>query len=407
MTSMNLLNEVSARHPGAISFAAGRPADEGIEVADVHRYLDLYCAHLARDRGYTDRQVRAELLQYGRTKGIVHDLVARALARDEDIVTDPEAVVITSGAQEAMVLLLRALAADERDVVLAADPTYVGFTGAARLVGVPVHGVRDDGTGVDLDDLARVLAGARDAGRRPRALYLVPDFANPTGTSMPVDVRRRLLDLAAEHELLLIEDNPYGMFQPAATRPPTLKALDRHGVVVYVGSFAKTVLPGARIGYAVADQPVRGGGLLADELAKLKSMLTVNTSPIAQAVIGGKLLEDGCSLVASTRRVTGQYLAGLRRIGEGLAARLTGVPGVRWNRPAGGFFTVVTVGFPVDDALLHHAAERHGVLFTPMRHFYHGDGGEYQLRLSSSAVRADEIDDGLDRLAALIRERSG
>jgi (S)-3,5-dihydroxyphenylglycine transaminase len=302
LTSMNLLNEIAERHPDAISFAAGRPTEEHFDYADLTRYLGAYRTYLLQDKGYTDAQANRELMQYGRTQGVINDLVARNLLVDEGITASPESIVVTVGCQEAMVLVLRALRATPADVVLAVAPTYVGLVGAARLLDMPVLPVRSGTSGIDLDDLIAQVRSARAAGLRPRALYLVPEFANPSGVSLDVETRHRLLELAESEDFLLLEDNPYGLFQRGfALRPPTLKALDTSARVIYLGSFAKTAVPGARVGYVVADQPV-GTGVLAHELAKIKSMLTVNTSPIAQAVVGGKLLEHGCSLVSANVR---------------------------------------------------------------------------------------------------------
>ncbi|MFI6099305.1 PLP-dependent aminotransferase family protein [Lentzea sp. NPDC051213] len=396
---MNLLNEIAERYPAAISFAAGRPTEEHFDFADLSRYLGLYRDYLVRDKGYSDAQVNRELMQYGRTKGVINDLVARNLLVDEGITADPESIVVTVGCQEAMVLVLRALRAGPQDVVLAVAPTYVGLTGAARLLDMPVLPVRDGAGGIDLDDLLAQVRGARAAGLRPRALYLVPEFANPSGVSLDVPTRRRLLEIASAEDFLVLEDNPYGLFHRRGERPPTLKALDTDRRVVYLGSFAKTAVPGARVGYVVADQPV-GSGVLADELGKLKSMLTVNTSPIAQAVVGGKLLEHGCSLVAANVREAAIY----RRNMDLMLAGLGRFSDVTWTAPDGGFFVVLTVDFRVDDALLEHSAARYGVVWTPMHHFYGGTGGFNQLRLSCSAVTGAEISQGLDRLAALVTD---
>ncbi|TDD25252.1 PLP-dependent aminotransferase family protein [Kribbella turkmenica] len=402
LTSMNFLNEVSHHYPDAISLAAGRPTEEFFDLEEVHRYLDLFADHL-RSRGYDEAAVRRTILQYGRTKGIVHDLVARNLAVDEDIHVDPEAIVVTVGCQEAMVLVLRALRSGPDDVLLAIAPTYVGITGAARVLDVPVRPVTED------DDLAAVVKAARADGLRPRACYLMPDFANPSGLSLDLESRRRLLEVAAAEDLLLLEDNPYGLFPAAGVdRVPTLKALDTERRVVYLGSFAKTGLPGARVGYVVADQTVEGPdgstGLLAGELSKIKSMLTVNTSPVAQAVIGGKLLANDFSLVAANRRERAIYAANLRAITDGLAARFPGGE-VTWTVPSGGFFVVVTVPFPVDDVLLEKSAQEYGVLWTPMSHFYDAGSPIHALRLSCSSVAPDQIDAALNRLAALITDQ--
>lgn len=406
MESMNLLNQIADAHPEAVSFAAGRPYEGFYDVAQLHTHLKVFCDHLRTARGMSKTQVARTLFQYGSTKGIITDLVARSLAVDEGIDADPASVVVTVGCQEAMFLLLRALRADDRDALLAPTPTYVGLTGAALLADLPVLPVRTGERGIDLDDLVVQLRTARAAGRRVRACYVTPDFANPVGVSLTLADRRRLLEIAAAEDLLLLEDNAYGLLNSASERPPTLKALDEAQRVVYLGSFAKTGMPGARVGYVVADQAVPGGGpLLADELSKIKSMLTVNTSPIAQAVIGGKLLAHDCSLVAANRQETEVYRRNLHQVLDGLDRRLGGCAGVTWNAPTGGFFIVLTVPFTVDDDLLAHAAQRHGVLFTPMHHFYGTTAGFHQLRLSISTLTPERIEEGLDRLAALITER--
>jgi (S)-3,5-dihydroxyphenylglycine transaminase len=412
LESMTFLNEISLRYPEAVSFAAGRPTEDLFDLEAVHRYLRRYEQHLATEKGMSPEQVRRTMLQYGRTKGIIHELIARNLLLDEAIRVDPESIVVTVGAQEAMVLALRALRTDERDVVLAVSPTYVGLTGAARLLDLPVLPVRpaptgsgDDGAGL-VAELERTVRRARAAGQRPRGCYLVPDFSNPSGVSLDLATRRALLELAASLDLLLLEDNPYGLFSLTDDRMPTLKSLDTRQRVIYLGTFAKTGIPGARVGFVVADQLLDDGGdatvLLADQLAKIKSMLTVNTSPIAQAVVGGRLLEHNCSLVAANQAEIAVYRRNLARMRAGLERRFPAGGAVTWNVPAGGFFLVLTVGFSVDDACLEHSAREYGVLWTPMSHFDDGPQARQQLRLSFSAVGPEQIDEGLDRLAALV-----
>ncbi|MEU6123639.1 PLP-dependent aminotransferase family protein [Streptomyces sp. NPDC047123] len=422
--SMNFLNEISHRFPDALSMAAGRPHEGFFDTEDVHRYLRVFEDHLRAAHGGDEARVRRTLLQYGRTKGIIHDLVAENLAVDEGIHVDPESVVVTVGCQEAMFLTLRALRRDDRDVLIAPMPCYVGATGAAELTDMRVLPVRESAEGIDLDDLARVVVEARAAGLRPRACYVVADFANPSGATLGTDAREALIHLAEEHDFLILEDNPYGLFHAPGAEPlPTLKSLDGdRRRVVYLGSYAKTGLPGARIGFVVADQRVRhgqagdGGGqdgahgtvLLADELAKIKSMLTVNTPPIAQAVIGGKLVANGHSLRTANARERALYQGNLRHVLGELARNFpeSATPRVTWNTPGGGFFVVLTVPFPVDDALLEHSARHHKVLWTPMHHFY-GDGKPRpQIRLSFSYLSPEEITVGIDRLARFIREQS-
>lgn len=411
LESMNFLNEIGSKYPDAISFASGRPCEEFFDVALIHRYVDAFCEYLS-ERGYSQAQVNRELFQYGRTKGIIADLVARYLETDEGIAADPEAIVVTVGFQEGMFSVVRALRADERDVLLAVSPSYVGLTGAARLADMPVWPVRGGPDGIDLDDLAGQVRRARSEGRRARACYVMPDFANPSGVSMTMPTRLALLDVAAGEGILLIEDNPYGTFH-AGPHLPTLKALDRSRQVIYLGSFAKVGFPGARVGFAIADQRVSDEkehvSLLADYLSMIKSMLTVNTSAVSQAVIAGKLLLNGFSLAKANDRETATYLVNMRRLLAGLARRFPAsadpATQVRWNTPTGGFFAVVTLPFAADDELVEYSAREHGVLWTPMSHFYAGNGGSRQARLACSQLSGDEIETGLDRFTALVADR--
>ncbi|MBG0567787.1 aminotransferase-like domain-containing protein [Actinoplanes aureus] len=412
LESMNFLNQIAERYPEAVSFAAGRPTEAFFDVGSITRYLDRYHAYLRDERSMSPARISRALFQYGNTKGLINDLIATHLSTDEDIRADPESVVVTVGCQEAMLLVLRAFRRDERDVALAVSPTYVGLTGAARLVDMPVVPVAGGPDGIDLDVLAETIRRVRQEGRRPRLCYVMPDFANPSGLSIDVSVRRRLLDLAAAEDVLLLEDNPYGLFNDGGPRPPTLKALDRNRTVIYLGSFAKTVFPGARVGYVVADQRVATADgfsvRLADELAKVKSMVTVNTSPFTQAMIGGALLENEFSLARANRREHDLYRSNLAEVGSGLRARLerAGLSGlVQVNAPSGGFFLVVTLPVPVGNEMLEHSARTHQVIWTPMAHFYESSEPTRELRLSISTLTPQTIEQGLDRLVRMIGEQ--
>jgi (S)-3,5-dihydroxyphenylglycine transaminase len=336
------------------------------------------------------------------------------LANDEDVHVAAESIVVTVGAQEGMLLVLRALFAAPTAVLLVSSPCYVGITGAARLLDIDVVPVPEGVDGLDADTVAEVAAAVRASGRRPRALYVVPDFANPSGASMAVADRQRLLDMAVDEDLLVVEDNPYGFFSRDDAFRPTLKSLDTERRVIYLGSFAKTCFPGARLGYVVADQDVVDGGgghsLLADQLAKIKSMTTVNTPSLSQAVIGGILVEADCALRVANRDTIGFYRANLTRLLDELdhwfpAERRVAL-GVDWNAPGGGFFVVVTVPFVADEAALTRSAREFGVLWTPMGPFYLDGGGQHQLRLSCSYVEPARLVEGARRLAEFIVAQS-
>jgi (S)-3,5-dihydroxyphenylglycine transaminase len=408
--SMNFLNEVAGRFPDAISLAAGRPYDEFHEVSDIDRYLGIYLEHLG-ERGLRAAQIRQRLMQYGRTNGQIGDLVARMLEVDEGIRVPADAVMVTAGAQEAMIIALRGLCAGPDDVVLAAEPCYVGFTGAARVLGIDVIPVPESSSGLEPEVVAEVARAVRASGRHPRALYVVPNFANPSGISLPTPTRRQLLTVASEADLLILEDDPYGLFGLDDEPRPTLKALDTDQRVIYLGSFAKSCFPGARVGFLVADQTVVDAAgrrsLLADELSTVKSMVTVNTSPIAQAVIGGMLVDAGYSLRAANQEKIKFYRHNLQTLLASLDRCFPSIGGrrrVTWNAPEGGFFAVVDVPVLVDEALLEVSAQEYGVLWTPMSFFYMDGGGSHAIRLSCSALEPTQIEEGVRRLAALITD---
>ena len=402
--SMNFLNEVAGRFPDAISLAAGRPFDEFYAVDDVAKYLDAYVAFL-RSEGVSEARIRQALLQYGRTNGQLGPMIARTLEVDEDIRVPPDAIMVTSGCQEAMIVAVRGLCSRPGDVVLAAEPCYLGFTGAARVLGVEVVPVPETDGGLRPETVARVAGEVRASGRCPRALYVVSNFANPSGVSLPAATRRALIDVADEQDLLILEDDPYGLFGLDDERPPAIKALDCEQRVIYLGSFAKSVFPGARVGFLVADQTVVDESgtrtLLADERSTVKSMVTVNTSPIAQAVIGGVLVSSGYSLRAANREKIAFYRRNLRALLAALERHFAGTA-VTWNAPAGGFFAVADVPVRADEKLLEVSARDYGVLWTPMSFFYLDGGGSHAIRLACSALATERIDEGVRRLAALI-----
>jgi (S)-3,5-dihydroxyphenylglycine transaminase len=413
MDTMTFLNEVTDRYPEAISFAPGRPYDGFLDVDEVFAAARRYLDHLA-GQCRTPAQVRTAFCQYGPTAGVIRDLIAASLAADEGIAVPAEAIVVTVGCQEAILLALRALFAGPDDVLLAAEPCYVGITGAACVLDIEVVGVPEREAGLVAADVEAAIGRVRAQGRRPRAVYLVPDHANPSGSTIDVPTRRELIAVAERCDVLLLEDSPYRLVSPGPRRP-TLKALDRDRRVVHCGSFAKTVLPAARVGYVVADQPVRDRDgtttLLADELAKIKSMVTVNTPPLSQAVVAGALLAAGGRLSAANADHATHYGDALRRTLDALErhfpAPMRERLGISWNVPEGGFFLTVRLPVPTDEAALERSAERHGVIWTPMRYFHPHGGGEHALRLSVSCLAAPDIERGVARLARFVAAEIG
>jgi (S)-3,5-dihydroxyphenylglycine transaminase len=411
MDTMNFLNEITLRYPDAVSFAPGRPYDGFFDTEEIFTYIRRYLDHLA-EGGTSPEQIRDALFQYGPTAGRIRELIAHALTQDENIDVSPEAIVVTVGCQEAMLLALRAIIADPRDVLLVSSPCYVGITGAARLLDVKLAAVEEREDGLCPEDVEAAIKAETERGHRVRALYVVPDHSNPSGRTVPLHGRHALLDLAARYDILILEDSPYRLVSPGQ-QLPTLKSLDRERRVVHLGSFSKSVFPGARVGFVIADQIVSGGGgsgLLADELIKIKSMVTVNTSPLSQAVVAGMILGSGGQISKANPAAVAYYDNAMRSTLDELdrhfpAGRRAALR-VRWNKPSGGFFLTVRVPFVVDNAALARSAQEFGVIWTPMSYFYPLGGGERSIRLSTSYLSQDDIIEGVSRLARFVESEA-
>ncbi|MFH8606836.1 aminotransferase class I/II-fold pyridoxal phosphate-dependent enzyme [Streptomyces sp. NPDC018029] len=412
LDTMTFLNEITTRYPEAISFAPGRPHDGFFDTEQIFSHLRRYLNHL-EEQGFSPQQVRTAMYQYGPTAGQIREIVADSLRADENIDVPAESIVVTVGAQEAMLLVLRALITGPDDVLLVSSPCYVGITGAARLLDIAVTPVEEHEDGVSCADLEAAIRNERARGRRPRAFYVVPDHSNPSGTTMGPRTRAELLELAARHGILILEDSPYRLVSPGPPLP-TLKSQDRAHTVVHLGSFSKTVFPGARVGFVVADQPVvdESGhtGLLADELSKIKSMVTVNTSSLSQAAVAGTLLAAGgrvSELNAAAATYYGDAMrATLRELDVHLPQERREALGVRWNEPTGGFFLTLRVPFRADNAALIRSAQDFGVIWTPMTYFHPGGGGLHGIRLSTSYLTPAQIREGTARLVRFIEAES-
>ncbi|MDH6451824.1 MULTISPECIES: PLP-dependent aminotransferase family protein [unclassified Streptomyces] len=413
MDSMRLLSETAMRFPDALSFSSGAPHDGTHDLAKLSYHVDRYIRHL-RQRGVPEQRITRLHFQYGPVNGFIQEEVARMLVRDEDIDVAPEAIMITHGFQEAALVALRGLFRSPDDVLLSVSPAYVGIRGAARMLDIPVKGITEGPDGLEPEAVAAAVRAVRAEGKRPAALYLVPDFSNPSGTVVPLEARRRLLALAAEEGFTILEDNPYGLFASDEERLPTLKSLDTRGDVVYLGSFAKSAFPGARLGYLVGDREVVGEDgvrrTLAQELSKAKAMFTVGSSSLSQAAIGGILVDADHDLRTATRDLAAIYqerlAATLDALAEHFPPERYAEHGVRWNRPRGGFFLVVEVPFEADLPAMERSARDHAVSWAPMSMFHLEGGGERALRLGFSNLTPAAIREGIARLAGFIRAES-
>jgi (S)-3,5-dihydroxyphenylglycine transaminase len=417
MDSMRILSETAMKFPEALSFSSGAPHDGNHDLSKLSYYIDRYIKHL-EDQGVPQQRITRLMFQYGPVNGFIQDEVVKMLKHDEGIEVSPQAVMITHGFQEATLVALRGLFTSPDDVLLAVSPAYVGIRGAARMLDIPVHPVPEGPNGLDPEDVAAAARAVRAEGRRPVAVYLVPDFSNPSGTVVPLENRRRLLEVAAEEDLFVLEDNPYGLFAPDGEKMPTLKSLDEQRRVLYLGSFAKSAFPGARLGYLIADQEVAGeeapdgtsgpSRTLAQELSKAKAMYTVGSSSLSQAVIGGMLVDHDYDLTTPTRELAAVYLerltATLPALGEHFPPERHAEHGVRFNTPRGGFFVAVEVDFEADLDAMERSARDYGVSWAPMSMFHLDGGGRRAMRLGVSNLEPEAIRTGVARLARFVAD---
>lgn len=411
MDSMRILSETAMAFPEALSFSSGAPYDGDYDLTQINHYLERYLQKL-RTSGMSEAAITRRMFHYGPVNGFILPEISRMLKGYEAIDADPKSIMVTNGFQEGLLIALRGIFASPDDVLLTVSPTYVGVLGAARMLNITVEGVLEGPEGLEPEAVETAVRRVRATGRRPRALYLIPDFSNPSGTVIPAETRLQLLNLAEKEDLVILEDNPYGLFSREGEELPTIKSLDENRRVIYLGSFAKSAFPGARIGFLVADQRVPGVDgrqrFLAEELSTAKAMFSVGTSSISQAVIGGLLEIHGYDLRSATIASRDAYIERLDTAVSALSEHFPPADhdqhGVTWNTPSGGFFLVLKVPFEADMASMERSARDYGVSWAPMRMFYTNRGGEQAIRLGISNLQPDAIRAGIARLARLIKD---
>lgn len=392
--TMNLLNEAAGRFPNAVSFLAGRPPDEFADCTPVQSWIQSYLS----SRGNI-RADRVRLGQYSDTNGIIRDIIASFLAGEGLPHVGASNCMMINGAQEGMLIALLALCRRGR-VALAADPTYVGFAGAAEILGVAVESLQEDERFVERL-VSRLKRGQGDVG----CVYLVPDFANPTGRTLTYDERSAIIDACRRSGATIIEDNAYRRYRYEGEAIPTMYEMAGGDGVVLLESFAKSILPGLRIGVLVTGINPETGKTFADTWSSIKSYVSVATSPLNQAALAGFLQEQEFSLADWMAPRVSRLAASRDMLYEAIQISFEGMSIVQAQKPQGGFFYTIELDreFTLSDCI--KCAEEANVLVLPMRLFsLNGQFGNV-VRLAFSNVPPDRIEVAVSRLADWLRKR--
>ncbi len=371
-----------ASRPEVVSLAGGMPNLAALPLDS----LSGQVASIIAEEGLT-------ALQYGSAHGVplLREQICEVMAL-EGVTGHPDDLVVTVGSQMALDLVTR-IFCDPGDVVLAEGPSYVGALGTFASYQADVRHVAMDEHGLVPEALRAALAAAARAGRRVKFLYTIPNFNNPAGVTMAVSRRAEVLDICSRHDVLVVEDNPYGLLGFDGQIYPALRSMDADNVV-YLGSFSKTFASGLRVGWALAPHAVREKLVLAAESAAL-------CAPTLNQMIVSRYL--------ATHDWKGQIKSFQTMYRERRDALLSGLEqhmpaGCTWTRPDGGFFVWMTVPEGVDTKAMQPRAVTARVAYVPGTGFYADGFGSRQMRLSFCYPPPERISEGVRRLAGVLAE---
>ena len=364
--------------PDVISFAGGLPAPELFPVDDIR---------VAAERVLVECGAKA--FQYGVTQGIapLREQIAEEMAT-RHINCSADDILITTGSQQGLDLIGK-IFIDAGDAILTENPTYLAAIQSFQCFQAHFQAVPTDNEGVIPEAVAELAAR-----QRFRFLYVIPNFQNPTGRTLSLERRKRLVEVANRHDLLIIEDDPYGRLRYRGEHLPPLKSFDTEDRIVYLSTFSKTVAPGFRTAWIVASPSIQ------DKLVIAKQAADLHTSSFDQLVLDRYLRDfDNRQHIAKVCAAYGERYGVMH---EALTRHMP--QGFSWTQPEGGMFLWITGPVGFDAYALFAKAIEHGVAFVPGADFFVGDEGKNCLRLNFSNAQPDSIREGIARLAALCRE---
>jgi DNA-binding transcriptional MocR family regulator len=300
---------------------------------------------------------------------------------------DADQVIVTNGSMQADALLFEHLVSPGDDVIVE-KPTYDRTLLNLRNLGAKVHQVTLDKDGIDVEELRRLL----ESGVRPKLAHIIPNFQNPAGVTLSLDRRRALVALGEQYGFTIFEDDPYADIRFRGERLPSMLSLDTAGTVVHACSFTKTVCPGVRVGYLVGPKD------LIARIAARATSLYISPGMVSEAIVHQFCVSgDIDRSIATVSTALGERATLLA------AALREHIPDARFTEPDGGYFLWIELPEDVDIDKVVPAATARGVAVVKGSDFLL-EGGRHALRLAYSAVTADQVDEGVRRLAAAIAE---
>ncbi|HSI79388.1 MAG TPA: PLP-dependent aminotransferase family protein [Solirubrobacterales bacterium] len=382
-SAMRDLMEITAR-PEVISLAGGLPDTSTFPP-------ETFAAQMTK----IAQESAAQALQYGPTEGFerTKDCIREVMAA-EGMDPDPDDMIVTTGGQQAIDLVAKTLV-DPGDPVICEAPTYPGAVPVFSSYQADTIQIECDADGMDIDRLEAVLDRLDSEGRRPKFIYSVPTFQNPAGVTLSVERRARLVELVRAREVLLVEDNPYGLLRFEGEPLEPLYKLDGGDYVIYLGTLSKILSPGIRLGWLCAPPPVMEKIVIGKQATDLCTS-TLTQYFVAEYFAEGRWLDYVADLVEIYRERRDTMLAALERH---FPAQAT------WTRPAGGLFVWATLPDYLDTTDLLAKALRRDVAFVPGAAAYVDGRGGSSMRLNFSGSGVDEIREGIRRIGEVIAEQ--
>jgi len=369
------------QQPGMISFAGGLPAPETFPVND----LKEIAVEILENNG-------PESLQYGTTEGdpLLRKMLVERHNR-QGLKIGMENLIITSASQQALDLIAKVFL-DRGDYVICGLPSYLGGLNAFSLYGAQLHGITLDEDGMKPDELEETIITLKELGRKIKLIYVIPDFQNPSGITIPDSRRLKIIEIADKYDLLIVEDSPYREVRFEGKPQKLMKELDTTGRVITLFTFSKIFAPGFRVGWVV------GHPEILDKLVMAKQTADLCTSPFVQKIIA-RYMEKGL-LEKNLKKTIDLYRE--RRNQMITCFRKYMPEGVRWTEPQGGLFLFVTLPHQLDADEIFKKAIVKNVAFVAGSSFFCNNSGHNTMRINFSFSNNTEIEEGVKRLSQVI-----